>query len=560
MTDPIRFAKRTLLSGSLAILLFWLPFLPELSPGAAWAQGKSFTGRNLPPDPINQAEKDGTALHISLGDLTKLALQNNLDIAISDTNEELYQQKLVQTYGPYDPMFTAGLGVQSAKRPNTNLTNRSTQGNFNKTDFANWNFSLTQNIPTGGGITASYNSGRSDTNQLFALFSPQYSTSLTLQFTQPLNRNLRIDQNRGAIKLANLDKKINDSQFKQTVTNTIATIQGSYWDLVYAIRNYSINKEAVDLARVSLENNTKEVEIGVLAPISITEARAAMATNEVNLLSARETIIVAENNLKATIAPDRNAEIWHKIIVPTDSADFKEYKIDEDTAIDTALKSRPELEQYGLQLDENDINYREGKNQKKWQVDLVSSFGTVGVGGPQATDPLTGLPLIDPNLIGGIGTANRLLFSGGFINWSAGFNIQIPLRNRTVDAELGQLRVQRQQLLMNRRSTEQKIAVQVRNAYQDLETNKWRVETSGEAVKLAQEQLDGETKRFQAGMSQNFLVLQRQQDLSTAKGTELQALIAYKKSIIALEQAMYTLLESNDFEVAKTESAASKIN
>lgn len=53
-------------------------------------------------------------------------------------------------------------------------------------------------------------------------------------------------------------------------------------------------------------------------------------------------------------------------------------------------------------------------------------------------------------------------------------------------------------------------------------------------------------------MSQNFLVLQRQQDLATAKGTELQALIAYKKSIINLQQAMYTLLDSNDFEVAKT--------
>jgi outer membrane protein TolC len=92
----------------------------------------------------------------------------------------------------------------------------------------------------------------------------------------------------------------------------------------------------------------------------------------------------------------------------------------------------------------------------------------------------------------------------------------------------------------------------VRNAIQDLDTNKQRVETAKVALELAQEQLVGETKRFQAGMSQNFLVLQRQQDLSTAQGTQLQALIAYKKSIIALQQAMYTLLESNDFQIAKS--------
>ncbi len=558
MTNSLRFAKRAFLTTSLAGLVVLLPSVPEIAPGNACAQERSSTGQILPPNPIEQADKDGTALHISLRDLTKLALQNNLDIAISDTNEELYQQRLIQTYGPYDPMFSAGLGVQSSKRPNTNLTNRSTQGNFNKTDFANWNFQFTQNVPTGGGLTASYNSGRSDTNQQFALFSPQYSTSLTLQFTQPLNRNLRIDQNRGAIQLANMDKKINDSQFKQTVTSTIATIQGLYWDLIYAIRDYSIKKEAVDLARVSLENNSKEVEIGVLAPISITEARAEMANREVDLITSRETIIVAENNLRAAIAPDRNADIWHKTIVPTETPEFQEYKVDLNSAIDTALKNRPELEQYGLQLDENDVNYRIGRNQKKWQFDIVGSFGTVGVGGPQATDPLTGQALIDPNLIGGIGTANRLLFNGGFINWSAGFNVQIPLRNRTVDAQLGQLKVQRQQLLMNRRNTEQKISVQVRNAIEDLLTNSQRVETARVALKLADEQLVGETKRFQAGMSQNFLVLQRQQQLSAAKGVELQALIAYKKSIIALQQTMYTLLESNDFEVAKSESAATK--
>ncbi len=535
------------------LILMGLAWIP---PRTAFSQQQDTKQKaQLPPlplSPIDDAEHNGTALHISLQDLTKLALQNNLDIAISDTNEELYQQRVIQAYGPYDPALVVGLGVQSSKRPNTNLTNASTAGNFNKTDFANWNFQFTQNVPTGGGITATYNSSRSDTNQQFALFSPQYNSSLSLQFTQPLNRNRRIDQNRATIKLANLDTKLNDSQFRQTVTTTIATIQGMYWDLVAAIRDFQIKRESVDLARITLDNNTKEVEIGVLAPISITEARADMANRQVDMISSREAILVAENNLRSVISPDRNAEIWHKVIVPNDTADFVEYKVDLDTAIDTALKNRPELEQYGIQLEENNINYQLDRNQRKWQVDLVGSFGTVGVAGPQGFNPLTGKPLIDPNLIGGIGNANRLLFSGGFTNWTAGFNIGIPLRNRGLDAQLGQLKVQRQQLLMNRKSTEQKIVVQVRNAIADLETNKQRVETARVAMQLAQEQLTGETKRFQAGMSQNFLVLQRQQDLSTAKGTELQALVAYKKSIITLQQAIYTLLESNDFQIAKS--------
>ncbi len=546
----ISFSRGRILPSSAAV------FIGCLGLTLAWGQQTKLDVASakapLPLSPVEQAEKDGTALPVSLRDLTKLALQNNLDIAISDTNEQFYEKKVLQAHGPYDPAISASLGYQSTKRANTNLTNRSTQGNFNSTTLANWNFQFTQNIPTGGGIVANYNNSRSDTNQQFALFSPQYASSLSVQFTQPLNRNRQIDQIRGTIRLANLDTKINDSQFNQTVTSTIATIQGMYWDLVGAIRDFEIKRDSVKLAQISLQNNTKEVEIGVLPNISITEARAEMATRAVDMYTSREAIVVAENNLRAVVSPDRNADIWQKVIVPTDTPDFKEYKVDRAKAVDTALQNRPELEQYHLQMAENDTNYRLDQNQKKWQVDFVASYGAAGVAGPQSINPQTGEPQIAPSLIGGIGTANTTLFTGGFTNWFTGFNLQIPLRNRSLEAQLAELKIQRQQLEMNRTNMEQKIVVQVRNAIEDLETNKQRVETAEVALQLSQEQLDGETKRFEAGMSQNFLVLQRQQDLATAKGTELQALIAYKKSIINLQQAIYTLLDSNDFEIAKT--------
>jgi len=516
------------------------------------AAGNASPAAVLPLSPVEQAEKDGTALRITLKELTKLALQNNLDIAISDTNEELYKKRILQAYGPYDPEFTASLGVQSYKRPNTNATNQSSEGDVNETKGAFWDFQFMQNLSTGGGIRASYNSNRSDTNQKFALFSPQYATALSLEFSQPLFRNRVIDQTRGTIHLANLDARLNDSQFRQTVSGTVASIQALYWDLVGAIRGFEIQRDSVRLAQISFENNTKSVEIGALPKISITEARAEMANREVDMIAARAAILVAENNLRAVISPDRNAEIWQKVIVPTDLPEFAEYPVDRTQSIETALRNRPELEQYNLQLEQNSISRQMDQNLKKWQVDLVASLGTVGVSGPQSLDPDTNLPLINPDLVGGIGKANQALFTGGFVNWFAGFEVRIPLRNRGLDAQLAQLQIQRQQLDMSRTNMEQKIAVQVRNAIEDLETNKQRVQTARVALQLAQEQLEGETLRFQAGMSQNFLVLQRQQFFANAKGVELRALIAFRKSILNLQNAMCTVLESNDFEVIKS--------
>ncbi len=528
-------------------------FAQTATPPATLAQTLSADMAPLPLSPIEKAEKDGTAMRLSMKDLTKLALQNNLDIAISDTNEELYQQRVIQTYGPYDPKVTWGLGVQSTKSANTRVDTASTQGGFNKQDTAYWNFGFIQNFKTGGYLNASWNTNRGDTNQAFALFSPQYTSSMRATFTQPLRQNFRTDLNRTQIKLANLNINVNDIQFKQQVVTTIAGIQGVYWDLVSAIRNYDIARGSVLLAQITLRDNKKKVEIGTLAPIAITEAQATMAGREGDLISAEENILRVENNLRSKISSDRNADIWRKVIVPTDAPDFKEYKVDLNTAIDTALQNRPELSQIALTIKTADINYALGLDQKKWQFDFVGGFGAAGVAGPQTVSE-TGQPLIRTDLIGGMSTAYKNIFARGFTNWSIGFQVTIPLKNRSLESQLAQIQVQKRQYLMQRKGAEQTIQVDVRNAVQSVETNKKKVEQSRIARQLAQEQLNGEEKRFQAGLSQNFQVLDRQNVLSQAQYSELQALIAYRKSIITLQQAMYTLLESNDFEIAKTSS------
>ena len=535
----------------LTVNLAGAPQAPAQTQETAPAQVSS----NLPPPPASPtevAEKNGTALRMSMKDLTKLALQNNLNIAISDTNEELYGLRIRQAFGPYDPVLALTVGAQNSRSPNTNLATAA-DAKYNEVGSARWNLSFSQSVRTGGTVTAFLNSNRQQTNQAFALFSPQYNTNAMVQFSQPLLRNFRIDQNRGTIKLANLDLKLNDSTFKQNVVDTIARIQSLYWDLVGAIRDYDIKRESVRLAQISLRDNRKKVEIGTLAPISITEAQAELASREVDLIVAEERIINVENSLRNLISSDRNADIWQQVVVPTDSPEFKEYKVDLQEAIDTALNNRPELEQLSLKTQQNDVNYAMYKDRSKWQVNLVGQFGSVGVTGPQTFGP-GGNPTIPPDLVGGPWHSYNVLFSQGYINWFAGFNIEIPIRNTALDSQLAQVKVQNRQMMMNRRVTEQQIQTDIRNAVQAIETNKKRVDTARIARELAQEQLIGEEKRFQAGLSENFRVLDRQRGLSQAQGVELQSLIAFRQSIITLQRAMYTLLEANDFEIAKTSS------
>ena len=125
--------RRQAMSQTAALPIFFLVLAASVPAGVlaqaqAPAQEPSKSAQAAPQEstvplsPTEEAEKKGTAVRMSLKDLTKLALQNNLDIAISDTNEELFRQRVIGSYGQYDPALNIGFGVLNAKSPNTRLS------------------------------------------------------------------------------------------------------------------------------------------------------------------------------------------------------------------------------------------------------------------------------------------------------------------------------------------------------------------------------------------------------------------------------------------------------
>jgi len=122
--------------------------------------------------------------------------------------------------------------------------------------------------PKGGGnYRLDFSSIRSTTSNQFAALNPQYPTALTFNFTQPLLRGLRTDNSRRQIEIAKKNLSLTDAQFRQRAIETITNVQRSYWDLVFALRNLQIQRDAVRDARTQLEHNKRMVTEGQLAPI-----------------------------------------------------------------------------------------------------------------------------------------------------------------------------------------------------------------------------------------------------------------------------------------------------
>jgi outer membrane protein TolC len=126
---------------------------------------------------------------------------------------------------------------------------------------------------------------------------------------------------------------------------------------------------------------------------------------------------------------------------------------------------------------------------------------------------------------------------------TVGVELRFPLRNRAADAAFATASINVRRTQVQTRAAEQAILVDVRNAWDAIPVRKRAQDAAILSRSLSEEQLAGETARFQAGFSTPFEVLRYQRDLNSARVEELRARVDYELSITALKRATNTLVD-----------------
>jgi outer membrane protein len=513
---------------------------------------------------------------LALREALKLALENNKDIEVARENVKLAEFDLLGARGAYDPRLSSQSYYERVKTPVSSFLSGGANGAVTQADYTG-TFRFEGLAPKGGGsYRMDFSSVRLTSNNQFAALNPQYPTSLTFNFTQPLLRSLRTDSPRRQIQILKKNLTLTDVQFRQRAIDTITNVQRAYWDLVFALRNLQVQRDAVHDARVQLEHNKRLVSEGSLAPIDIVAADAQVTGFEQALFTALEEVSRSENNLKGLIAQNAQASIWTAAIIPTDSVDLTPPEISLPDAMKLALDNRPELQQSSLAREINQIDQSYFRDQTKPEIDLIASYGLVGLAGAASggTNPfsasstelrdrvnqlsiLNGLqPLPDtpaqslaPFLIGGYGQSLDNLLLNRFNNFRVGVSISLPLRNRTAQAQLGRSLVEGQRLATQREQLEQAIQVDVRNALQIVRSAGARLRAAAANRSASEQHYESEKRKLDAGQSTVFLVLDRQTALTTARGNELRAQTDLNKAIADLQRATGNALNVNSIVV-----------
>ena len=513
---------------------------------------------------------------LSLHEALALALENNKDIEVARQNVKLAEFALKGSHGAYDPRVNAAFYFEHVENPITSFLSGGSNGSITQNDFTNSAHMEGLSPKFGGNYKLDFSSVRLTTNNLFSALNTQYPTSLIFTYTQPLLRGLKIDNSRRQIEIAKKNLSLTDAQFRQRAIETITNVQRAYWDLVFALRNLQIQRDAVRDARTQLEHNKRMVAEGSLAPIDIVAAEAQVAGFEQTLFTALEEVSRSENNLKNLIAENRNAAIWAESLVPIDSVSLAPPSISLDKAIKAAMENRAELQQSNVLREINQLDQKYFRDQTKPQVDLVGNYGLVGFAGVigDGVNPFiasskelrdrvnllsvtNGLaPLPDPpsqnissNLVGGFSRSLQNLFTNNYSNFRVGVQISLPLRNRTAEADLGRSLVEGQRIATQREQLEQVIQVDVRNALQVVRSAEARLRAAAAAREASEQQYQSEQRKLDAGQSTVFLVLERQTALTAARGSELRAQTDLNKALADLQRATGNSLTDNSIVV-----------
>lgn len=491
-----------------------------------------------------------TEKQLSLDECIVGALKNNLGLAVEVFNPQLSDILVTQAKEKFVPSLILGYDKEETNQPSYSFIDAADQVQVQSWDYYS---QLTQEIPTGGNFRLQLYSYETETTANFQTINPRFGSQLTFTFTQPLLKNFGFKISQREIIIARNNTAISEIQLKQTLLDTIYSVEEAYWNYVGSIEYHRVIEESLKLARDLLAKNTREVEVGMMAPIEVLYAKSEVARREADILQAEAQIKSAQDQLKTLLNLSSKEDIDLTRLVPTDTPTFEEKKITFEEALSTGLQMRPDLQSIRGDMKNKNLDLSYAKNQLLPELNFQASYWSPGLSGTQILyedgNALTG------NIIGTIpgksSDALRDAFKFKYKNWTFGITLSIPITSVITRAQYAQARVSLEQAQVNLQNQEQQAFLEIRNAVRDVQTNYKRVQAYRIAREYAEELLTAEQKKLKVGLTTNYEVLLHQRDLEDAKSSELRALIDYNLSLAALDRALGTTLEKKNIKVTE---------
>ena len=507
----------------------------------------------------------GVPQQLSVADAVALALQNNTDLKIQRLGPLAATNQVRKARSVFDPALFGNVSRDRTTTPAGTLSPFLTTSPTLFQQDLNLNAGLRKMLLSGGQLSLAWQNQRRLTNpSAINELLPQYTTILGLSLNQPLLRDFGWRYALVFVEVAQNTQQEAYYQYEAAIATIIAHVERAYWVLVLALEEVHVQEQGLALADEVLRQNQSKVKVGTLPQTAVLQAQTEVARRQSLLIRARNFADVTRDNLRAVINSPQPGAGPLVMIEPSDKPTVVPYDVDYERSLSTALEQRPELVAARLEINGRGLQRMAAENQLLPRLNFVGGIGVNGLSGselPAINFPLPGqapIPVAAPNpgVAGGYSRALELLHDGRYYNYSAGATVEIPIANAQARADYTSANINLEQAKLSLQRVEEGVTLEIKQAVSNLSTDLKSIDATRIARELAEENVRNQQARFDVGLVTTKDLLDFQDQLTRARGVEVQALTAYNSDLAEMRRVDGSLLSARNVMIERATSEA----
>lgn len=397
---------------------------------------------------------------LTLIEARRIAMKNNKEIAYVRYLPLEKDATIESEDAIFDTVFEFGGTWNRYDRQVSNVVeslgsiySSTTNNMFNNAPDLPDTIALSKRLRTGGTFRVSQGANYDMVNPVgnFVLVNPYWFSSTNFTLEHPLLQGRGVDVNRLGICIAQANCQESTHKFQATVHSQLRTVELAYWQLYYAYEDLASRRTAVIYSLKTWEKEKEKLQLGEGCIPDVAQARQQYEKFRIKCNTAEKNVLVEETSLRRLLGiPGYDG----RRILVADKPTKVELVVNWDSAVDEAMKNRPELGAQRKALQATRFELSRAQNGLLPDVKLVAGYSMTG---------------LDDNY----GQSIRWLVDGNYNDWTLGFVYRKPIGNRPAKAAARQAKaaVGREYALLQRKQHDVRLELQA--VYQEL-ISEWR--------------------------------------------------------------------------------------
>lgn len=478
------------------------------------------------------ADDSRSLVYLSLDEAVMRTLANSLDIQLISYDPAVSYEQMVQAAAVFDWTVFGSAQYQNQDSPSFftpllgSQTNRIVRGEAQTNTYQ---AGIRKHTITGADVAAAWTSTRTWSSSS----RTAWQNALTLEVQQPLLRNAGPEFNLAQLRIAQINRKLTEQQFRQRVEETVNQAISLYWQLVQARRNVQIQQALLQSTEDTLRTVRERFRVDATI-VEVKQSEAAVSQRLATLYQTQKAVFDVQDQLARLMADSQLNMLKNYEIVPVSQPCTVPVTIDEANQLLLALQYNPQLDQARAAIDIAEVNIRVARNQTLPEVNLQGQLSMTGL-------DRTWSKSVDN------------MFADDFFSYALAVQAQYPLGNRGPLSVLRQRRLEKMRNITQMQNVMDQVAVLIRERLRSVRTNYQQMLANRAAVEAARVQLQAlnDTEKIRGRLTPEFLQvkLQAQQTLALNEAAEIQSVAEYNSALADLARATGTILRCYGLQV-----------